>query len=66
MSDLYTELKAFRLEQARALDQPAFCVFSNAVLDGLVDACPTTPARKTLPGSRASGLRKSVSSGMAS
>eukprot|EP00232_Nephroselmis_pyriformis_P018658 CAMPEP_0182881092 /NCGR_PEP_ID=MMETSP0034_2-20130328/16972_1 /TAXON_ID=156128 /ORGANISM="Nephroselmis pyriformis, Strain CCMP717" /LENGTH=119 /DNA_ID=CAMNT_0025014113 /DNA_START=92 /DNA_END=447 /DNA_ORIENTATION=+ len=40
MADLHTALKAFRLREARKIDKPAFCVFSNKELDGLVAACP--------------------------
>lgn len=34
------ELKAYRLKASRAKQQPAFCIFSNAVLDAIVAACP--------------------------
>lgn len=44
MADLYAALKNFRSQKAQALGQPAFCVFSNAELDGLVAACPKTSA----------------------
>ena len=44
MSDLFAALKAFRAEQASALGQPAYCVFTNAELDALVAACPQTAA----------------------
>ena len=34
------ELKAYRLAQARAKGVPAFCVFSNKVLEAIAAACP--------------------------
>ena len=39
---LYEELKAMRYARAQALGQPAFCVFSNKVLDEVVAVRPTS------------------------
>ena len=39
---LYTTLKALRKQQADVLQQPAFCVFGNAVLDEIVLQRPTS------------------------
>jgi ATP-dependent DNA helicase PIF1 len=44
MADLYSALKAFRSQKASQLGQPAFCIFTNAELDGLAAACPRTRA----------------------
>ena len=40
MAALQQALRAYRSQKATQLSQPAFCVFSNAELDGLVAACP--------------------------
>ena len=39
---LNAALKQVRLELAKSIDKPAFCVFSNKVLDEIVARCPTT------------------------
>jgi hypothetical protein len=41
-AQLYSELKAYRLQQSRAKSQPAFCIISNKVLDAIVSECPQT------------------------
>ena len=44
MMELYAALKQKRVELARSKSQPAFCVFSNKVLDAIVAKCPITVA----------------------
>lgn len=40
----HAELKSYRLAVSRARGQPAFCVFSNAVLDAICAAMPASEA----------------------
>ena len=42
---LYEDLKAMRYARAQALGQPAFCVFSNKVLDEIVAQRPSSMAQ---------------------
>ena len=42
MRGLLASLKAYRLEEARKKGQPAFCIFSNKVLDAIVAEVPQT------------------------
>jgi RecQ family ATP-dependent DNA helicase len=41
---LAEKLRAWRLEEARKLERPAFCVFSDRTLRAIVQARPATPA----------------------
>ena len=40
MSDLGSKLKAFRTQQAAALKQPPYCIFTNAELEAVIAASP--------------------------
>ena len=44
MAELRETLRQWRLSTARSLDKPAYIVFSNKVLDAIVDARPTSVA----------------------
>ena len=44
MSALLKALRTYRTQKAGELSQPAFCIFSNAELDGLAAACPRSTA----------------------
>ena len=41
-SDLASALKAYRTKTAQQISQPAYCIFSNKVLDEIVTTRPTT------------------------
>ncbi|MDQ6649063.1 MAG: HRDC domain-containing protein, partial [Actinomycetota bacterium] len=41
---LYERLRSWRLDRARELSQPAFCVFTDATLTAIAEAKPTSVA----------------------
>ena len=45
MAALGAALKAYRLQEAKKIEKPAFTVFSNKVLDAIVERSPQTAAQ---------------------
>jgi len=56
---LFDRLKAWRLDAARTLGQPAYCVFTDATLTAIAEQKPaTTEALEAIPGVGATKLTK--------